>query len=80
METSINVPLECRGDTHGARKKNLSRFGGQNPEKFKFENLWNIPQKNLLSQLLSDIPPIEATTVHIFTEHYGIAIGLSNSK
>ena len=28
-----------RGDTHGARKKNLSRFGHQNPEKFNFENL-----------------------------------------
>ena len=29
-----------RGDTHGARKKKLSRFGHRNPEKFNFENLW----------------------------------------
>ena len=31
--------MECRGDTHGAMKENLSRFGGRNPEKFNFENL-----------------------------------------
>ena len=31
--------MECRVDTHGAMKKNLSRFGGRNPEKFNFENL-----------------------------------------
>ena len=53
-----------RGDTHGAMKKNLNQFGGQNPEKFNFENLCNIPQKNpkkSWTDRLTDTSPIEAT-------------------
>ena len=44
-----------RGDKHGARKKNLSRFGRRNPEKFNFENLWkSVEILDLLTQSLTD--------------------------
>ena len=49
IKRHVNVPrctwgmwsenIIFRVDTHGAMKKNLSRFGGRNPEKFNFENL-----------------------------------------
>ena len=50
----------CLGNIEETRtepeKKNLSRFGRWNPEKFNFENLWKIWQ----TQLQTDTPPIEA--------------------
>ena len=49
------MPWEYRGDTHGAMKKKLSRFGGRNPEKFNFENLWKFVEIfHSLTQSLSD--------------------------
>ena len=73
MKKSVKTSKDARGPgdlpncgSVGARKKNLSRFGRRNPEKFNFENLWKFVEildsvSQSGTQWLSDTPPIEAT-------------------